>query len=629
MTTVKSRINLCGYICLAGAAAVLLRLFYLQTFRHDELARKAARTGAASERQAAARGRILDREGVVLAESLRTYSCAILKKQAAKRTELVAALSAALGMPRAEIYDKWRRAENFFYVKRKLSPAEYERLNQALRAKKLEGVSVEVDYTRFYPGQDLARDIVGAVDYENAGNSGLERLYEDILGGKTPPSKALKNRYGGEAAADAGGTPGASDIYLTLDSRAQFIAESALDRAVKDAKAAGGFAVVQDPASGAVLAAASSPRGSGRSLPFQWTYEPGSTFKMVTMSAAIEKGKVNLSDTMDCGKDGKWQFNSTVTINDDEPEGELSVPDVLARSSNICSAKIALKTGLENFYPMVRAYGFGTRTSLDFPGESKGILRPPEKWKPLDLAVAGFGHGVAVTGMQLVSAYSAIAAGGVLMEPQLVDRITDNAGRVVYSARPREIRRVVSSKTAQTMNTLLRRVVEKGTGAKARIAGYTVAGKTGTARKLDENGRYSASRHVASFCGFVPASAPKFTILVVIDNPATIYGAEAAAPVFAAIAKRLLSMAAIMPEEPLPPPPAEEPRASAPKPAAQDGATPAPPAADKAKTAQPKPETPPAPPDKPKTQQAAPGQPKPPALPPAVKPPPHLPARAL
>ncbi|MDD2774241.1 MAG: penicillin-binding protein 2 [Elusimicrobiales bacterium] len=535
-----------------AAAPIALRLFYLQTFRHDELAGKAAKTVTSSTTEVKTRGRILDRAGLTLAESLRTYSCGVLKNDVARPEEMITALSSSLGMPRAQVQAKWDSAKNFFYVKRKLTPGEYETLTHSLRARKLRGANIEVDYTRYYPGGESAKDLLGTVDYENNGSSGLELLYDGLLSGSIGRARAIKDKYGEVIyTKGAESETGASDIYLTLDNRVQFYVESALDAAVRTNWAEGGFAIVQDPRTGDILAAASRPRAGGHSLPFQWTYEPGSTFKLITISAALEKGKIKTSDVFDCGADGKWQFNSKVTLNDDEPLGALAVPDIVAHSSNICSAKIALKLGLEDFYSFIRAYGFGTKTSLEYPGESKGLLRAPENWRPLDIAVTGFGHGIAVTGIQLVSAYSAAANGGLLMEPRLVEKITDTSGRLIYQTKPRALRRVLSQSTAREMNSMLRRVVELGTGANARIRGYTVAGKTGTAQKLDARGKYSSSQHVASFCGFVPALNPRFTILVVIDRPETsAYGAQVAAPAFAVIAKRLLSAAAIPPDAP-------------------------------------------------------------------------------
>ena len=551
-TTTKARFNVCGAVCLLAAVPIALRLFYLQTFRHDELSAKVVRTVTSSVSDVKTRGRILDRDGDPLAESLRTYSCAVLKKDTDRPVELLNTLSAALGMPRPEVEAKWREAKNFFYVKRRLSPAEYERLNLMLQERKLRGVSIEIDYTRFYPGGDTARDLVGSVDYNTVGASGLELLYENILGGRFSRSKAIKDKYGDVIYTNGSESEvGASDVYLTLDSKIQYFIESSLDEAIKQTKASGGFAIVQDPATGGILAAASSPRTGGQSMPFQWTYEPGSTFKLITLSAAFDKGKIKTTDSFDCEASGKWQFNNKVIINDDEPLGVLTVPDVFAHSSNICSAKIALKLGLEDFYSYIRDYGFGTKTALEYPGESKGLLRPPEKWQPLDIAVTAFGHGIAVTGIQLIGAYSAIANDGVLMEPRLVEKIADPLGNIIYQSKPQQLRRVVSQETVKTMNSLMRRVVEVGTGIKAQIPGYTVAGKTGTAQKIDAHGKYSKSQHVASFCGFVPASKPRFTILVVIDKPTTTaYGSEAAAPAFGKIARRLLSAYAIPPDAP-------------------------------------------------------------------------------
>lgn len=551
INTTKQRLALVSILALLPAIPLAIRLFYLQTFRHMELAGKAASTTSTPTMETRLRGTIRDRNGIVLAESLPTYTCAVSKRDTNNPQKLIPLLAADLSLPEAKIRAKWNKARNFFYVQNKIDPLVYETLVKHLREQKLTGAILSRSFSRVHPGGDLAKDVVGSVSYDLAGVSGIEKMFDETLRGKTEKHLAYKDRYGQIIYnPDLKTEEELRDVVLTLDSRIQFYTESALDRAVDASKAKAGFAIVQNPYTGEILAAATYPRQSGQAWPFQLTYEPGSTFKTITISAALEENIVSPSDKLDCTSTGKWEIFPGVTIGDDHKCGVLDITGVMAQSSNICTAKIGLKLGKKSFYTHLRLFGLGTKTTLNFPGESKGIIRPYETWRDIDLAVASYGHGVSVTPIQLVTAYSAIANGGTLMEPLLIKQINGPDGKVLSENKPHALRRVLSKETIAKITPMLQAVVKEGIGWRAKLRGYSIAGKTGTSKKLI-GGRYSSSKHLGSFVGFFPASNPKFTILVGIDEPRVGYsGGETAAPAFAEIAQQLLADNTIEPDLP-------------------------------------------------------------------------------
>lgn len=549
---IKTRLSVCAALCLIPPGLICARLFFLQTIRHDELYAKASSEFTDTTQKLKVRGTITDRNGAVLAQSLPTYFCSVMKNEVKKTDRVQAVLAQELKLDEGELRKKWAAAKKYLKIKSDIGPEEFSSLSARLEKEKLtEGIRLDQSYSRYYPCAGMARDILGDVDGENRGKSGLELVFDEKLTGELPTARVIKERGGIVIDADEGqaAEPARlpSTITLTLDSRIQHIAESALEKTIADTRAAGGFALVQDPYTGDILASVSRPLVPGSAQGFQWTYEPGSTFKLITITSALESRVISLSDSFDC-ENGQWNYFAK-PINDDEKEGVLTVPEILIKSSNIGSAKIALKLGIDKFYSYIGAYGFGARTTISFPGESKGLVRPLASTKPLDLAINAFGYGIAVTGVQLVGAYSALANGGLLMEPRLVSKITAADGTVQEERRPAQIRRVLTKQTADTVREILQRVVTEGTGLKAQIRGYSVAGKTGTAKKIELNGKYSKDKFVASFCGFVPASKPKYTILVAVSEPRTvIYGGLVAAPAFAQIAKNLLSVGAVSPD---------------------------------------------------------------------------------
>jgi cell division protein FtsI (penicillin-binding protein 3) len=336
-------------------------------------------------------------------------------------------------------------------------------------------------------------------------------------------------------------------LRLTLDRDIQFHAEEVLREAANQFRAKGGMVVVQDPATGEILAMAAEPSNPLKNPVVQDTYEPGSTFKVIGAAAALNEGSVSESDSFFC-ENGSYEVSPGVVIHDHEPDGNLTLQGILEHSSNIGIAKVVEKIGATRFYRYSRAFGFAIKTGIALPGETAGDMKPLSALTRVALASSSYGYGIGVSALQVVNAYSAVANGGTLYEPGvLCDRSSGDSS----CRKPVRVRRVISEETAARLSRMLEGVVERGTATTARIAGYRVAGKTGTARKLDQRTRqYSTSAYMASFVGFLPASHPRWTILVVIDEPkGQYYGAQVSAPVFAKLARRLLTKEAVPPDQ--------------------------------------------------------------------------------
>ena len=546
--TLRTRIQVCLFIAAVPAIPIALRLFYLQTIKHENLSATASREFNRTVSETGPRGRIFDSQGNLLAESIITWNCSLFKKELQDPPRALEALASALAIPRKELQAKFHKSKSFVSVKNDLDRTQAE----AVKALKLKGVQLEARQTRYYPSGNLARNVLGLVG-SDTGLTGVELLYEKVLTGQVLRREVVRdaggkviyqNEMDGEAAP--------MDIYLTIDKNIQFFAQDAIKKYAEKNRSDLAMVLVQDPNNGRILAMATYPEDLQKIEPVEWVYEPGSTFKTVTVSAALEKNVVSTKDTFYC-ENGAWALNNKVTIHDHEPEQTLTLSGVIERSSNIGAAKIGLKLGLENYYLYAKAFGFGTKTGLGFPGESPGIMRPIEKYTAVDLAVGSYGHGIAATPLQVVNAYSAVANGGELLETRLVDKITDAGGKVKFKNEPSVIRRVITKETDATVKNMLLNVVTIGTGKNAGVPGYLIAGKTGTSKKIDpRTGKYLTNKNVASFCGFFPADKPQYTILVILDNPKLFYyGGETAAPAFQEIVKKIITLKGIKPDKDL------------------------------------------------------------------------------
>lgn len=548
---VKNRMRVAGLVILLAPLCIFVRLFYMQTFLYEEFSSKAERAIYNYLAEDRLRGKILDVNGRELAESVRTHSCGVNKRYVQDKNKTVAFLSETLEIPKRRILEKWNRASNFFFVAKKIKPDKYIKISQILRTKLGQGLELTPEYERIHPYGNSAIDLIGASNSKNFGLSGIEQMYNRELSQDISKKRAKRARRG-EIIYDRKLKEELSvaNVYLTIDAVAQFYAENALKKEVEAIGAEHGIAIVQDPKTGKILAAASYPAKDGQSLAFQFTYEPGSTFKSIAISSALDAGVVHITDQIDMSE-RKWEVARGVVIRDNQHKKDfLTIPEILQLSSNIGAGKIALELGAKNLFYYLKAFGFGTKTDINFNGESKGNVPPYSRWTVVDTATKGYGYGVAVTPIQLINAYSAIANGGILMQPHIIDRIEYAGGKVEEKSKPVRIRRVLKEETTDIMKKALQSVVEVGSGKRAQIKGYTVAGKTGTAEKLSKEGGYAKRQHIVSFCGFAPVSDPQFTVLVVLDNPTKYsFGSSTAAPVFKEIMERMLAMKGVAPDQ--------------------------------------------------------------------------------
>lgn len=560
---IKKNMRIACLLLLIIPLIIFIRLFYLQTFLHEEFSSKADRAIYNFLAEDRLRGKVLDVNGRTLAESVRTHSCGINKRYVKDKKKTIEFLAETLEMPISKINEKWEKAGNFFFVKKKIEPNKYIKIAEILRTPLGQGLELTPEYDRIHPYGESALDIVGAANSKNLGLSGIEQMFNSKLSQNISKKRAKRARRG-EIIYDRKLREKLSvaNIYLTIDELIQYHTEKALLQAVQNVGAQHGIAVVQEPNSGKILAAASffakeDPDTKeisyeikdGRSLAFQFAYEPGSTFKTIAISSALDAGTVSITDSIDM-EGRRWKVTPTFTVVDKQHDKDfLSIPEIMQLSSNIGAGKIALELGSSELMSYIKRFGFGTKTDVNFNGEARGSVPALNKWTKVDTVTKGYGYGILLTPIQLIGAYSAIANGGYLMQPHLIDRIEYANGKVEKMSKPVKIRRVLEEETTQIMKKVLQSVVEAGSGKKAQITGYNVAGKTGTAEKLTDGG-YGQRKHVVSFCGFVPVSNPQFTILIILDNPTKYtFGGTAAAPVFKQIAEPLLSLRGIKPDQ--------------------------------------------------------------------------------
>jgi len=550
---------------------LLGRAFYLQVWTADEWQKRASSQHKKTISLTPQRGAIYDRNGEPLAISLEADSVYVnpteakdylaeQRKRLAEKPDsdetvytldsIAAQLGDVLSIAPATIRHHLERDKKFIWIKRRISVKESVRF----AALKLPGVHSIKEHVRSYPQGRVAGQVLGFSGTDNEGLEGIERRYNGLVAGDG--SYLTVQADGGRRSIGSGqqvfkGRLG-KDLYLTIDTQLQYIVEKELLAAVKEASAKAGSAIMMDPYTGEILAMASIPdydpnnfsryRASARRNRVVCdTFEPGSTFKLFLLASALDTGVVTPTTTIDCGH-GSYKVGGKV-IHDHRSMGRLTVNDVLKHSSNIGCAKIAQKLGKETFYDYLRAFGFGEKSGIDFDGEGSGILRPPQRWFEIDLAAISFGQGVTATALQLVTATSAVVNGGELLRPYLVREIRDKRNDVRDARQPQVVRRVVGRDVALAMRNMMITVTDAdGTGSRARVPGFEVGGKTGTAQKVDPvTGTYSVDKRVSSFVGFAPARDPKIVVLVSLDEPeGKAYGGLLAAPVFSRIVEQSL-----------------------------------------------------------------------------------------
>jgi cell division protein FtsI/penicillin-binding protein 2 len=550
----KRRMCVVGGLFGFAILALWLRLFQVQYLRHDAYAAAADRQHVAPREIQAARGGIFDRNGRPLAMNVRRCSVAVQPQRITDLRAVTQALSKDAGVPAYTVRAAMRGTRPYVYVKHDCMLAD----ETQRELSHIDGVVIEANANRIYPYDAVGSKVIGFVSRENAGLSGVELAYDHALCGTPGRVTVLRNgRYSADRYyeyVDKKPVDG-KHVYLTIDATVQDIAETELRRAVDEFGAKGGAVIIMDVTSGDVLALAESPSIPSRDTQAYadslWTlstvshvYEPGSTFKLVTAAALLDKTRIAPADSFDA-EDGRADLGFAV-INDPHPHRFLTIEEAFMYSSNIVMAKASgfLQNG--DLYGYARLFGFGARTGVGLPGESAGLVPPIEHWSARTRATMAFGQEVAVTPLQLLNAYAAIANDGVMMMPRLVKAVADPRTGDVIQSEPVMVRRVVSSQTARTLREFCLQVVEKGTGQEAKVEFMHVAGKTGTAQKAGRRG-YLANRYVSSFVGFAPYEAPRIACLVMIDEPrwSDRFGGESAAPAFGRICESLASSTGI------------------------------------------------------------------------------------
>jgi cell division protein FtsI/penicillin-binding protein 2 len=555
-STARSSNNLRLYV-LAGllllwCCGICFRLIYLQVFRYGTFEQRAQRQQQRTEEVSAPRGIIFDRNGQALAMSINVDSVFAVPTEMPKPASTISLIARITKQDPRELLAKCQAAKTFCWLVRKPDPE----ISARIRALNLRGVYFQKEAKRYYPKGDLAAQVLGYVGMDDTGLSGIEREYEDELHGR--PGQMLisvdaRKKWFGSVEKQP--QPG-KNVVLTIDDKIQYIAERELETAMEQTRAVSGTVVVENPHTGEILALANrptfNPNLSKEITPEKLknhavsdVYEPGSTFKLVTIASAVDQGLARPDELIDCQHGSIVLFGHR--IHDWKAYGVMPVSDVLAWSSDVGAIKIALRMGDERMYKYIRNFGFGQQTGIDLPGETRGMTKSPSRWSKISIGAIAMGQEIGISAMQLSQMVSSIANDGMLLGPRIVAgevQPQDAPQKVAFH--PAEGRRVVSTTTAALMRQMMQGVIVHGTGRKAILVGYSAGGKTGTAQKFDTVAHaYSHTKFVASFAGFAPINNPEITVVVIIDTPwaPTIIkreGGWVAAPIFHRIAQQVL-----------------------------------------------------------------------------------------
>jgi cell division protein FtsI (penicillin-binding protein 3) len=544
----NSRLYLLGGMLLFWCAAICGRLLYLQIFCYGSFAKQAEHQQQREIPLSAKRGVIYDRAGHELAMSVLVDSAFAVPTEVKDLPTAVSLITRITGEDHNVVLADCRNHKTFCWVARKANDETIERI----KSLNLQGIHFQKEPKRFYPARDLAAQVVGTVGMEDSGQSGIEHAFDDELRGRAGKmfiSVDARRQWFSDVEKQP--EPGES-LVLTIDKNIQYIAEKELDQAIHDTQAIAGTVIVENPHTGEILALANRPTFNPNlrkeitpnaltNRAVSYVYEPGSTFKLVTISAALEEKLTNPNEVFDCQM-GSIVYNG-MRIRDSKPHGLLPVWGVLAESSDVGAIKIALRLGEDRFYKYIRAFGFGQQTGIELPGETRGMTKPVSRWSKVSIAAISMGQEIGISPLQLAGLVSTFANDGVWVAPRIV------AGEVEAQGTPQSVafhpgasHRVISSYTAAEMRAMMQKVVLEGTGRKAILEGYTSAGKTGTAQKVDPaTGAYSKTKYIGSFAGFAPLNNPQIVVAVILDSAVGLHqGGQVSAPVFHRVAQQVL-----------------------------------------------------------------------------------------
>ncbi|HWY22117.1 MAG TPA: penicillin-binding transpeptidase domain-containing protein [Candidatus Acidoferrum sp.] len=544
----NSRLYLLGAMLLFWCVAICGRLVYLQIFRYGSFVKQAEHQQQRAIPLSAKRGVIYDRAGKELAMSVLVDSAFAVPSEVKDLPTAVSLITRITGDDHNVVLADCRNHKTFCWVARKADDETIERI----KSLHLQGIHFQKEPKRFYPARDLAAQVIGSVGMEDSGQSGIEHAFDDELRGRAGKmfiSVDARRQWFSDVEKQP--EPG-ENLVLTIDKNIQYIAEKELEQAIHDTQAIAGTVIVENPHTGEILALANRPTFNPNlrkqitpaaltNRAVSYVYEPGSTFKLVTISAALEEKLTNPDEVFDCQM-GAIVYNG-MRIRDSKPHGLLPVWGVLAESSDVGAIKIALRLGEDRFYKYIRAYGFGQQTGIELPGETRGMTKPVSRWSRVSIAAISMGQEIGISPLQLAGLVSTFANDGVWVAPRIV------AGKVEPQGVPQTVafhpgasRRVISSYTAAEMRSMMQKVVLEGTGRKAILEGYTSAGKTGTAQKVDPaTGVYSKTKYIGSFAGFAPLNNPQIVVAVILDSAVGLHqGGQISAPVFRRVAQQVL-----------------------------------------------------------------------------------------
>jgi cell division protein FtsI (penicillin-binding protein 3) len=544
----NSRFYLLGGMLLLWCVAICGRLVFLQIFRYGSFVKQAEHQQQREIPLSAKRGVIYDRAGHELAMSVLVDSAFAVPSEVKDLPTAVSLITRITGEDHNVVLADCRSHKTFCWVARKADDETIERI----KSLNLQGIHFQKEPKRFYPARDLAAQVVGTVGMEDGGQSGIEHAFEDELRGRAGKmfiSVDARRQWFSDVEKQP--EPG-ENLVLTIDKNIQYIAEKELDQGIHDTQAIAGTVIVENPHTGEILALANRPTFNPNlrkqitpaaltNRAVSYIYEPGSTFKLVTISAALEEKLTNPDELFDCQM-GSIVYNG-MRIRDSKPHGILPVWGVLAESSDVGAIKIALRLGEDRFYKYIRAFGFGQQTGIELPGETRGLTKPVSRWSKVSIAAISMGQEIGISPIQLAALISTFANDGVWVAPRIV------AGPVPASGSPQTVafhpgtsRRVISSYTAAEMRSMMQKVVLEGTGRKAILEGYSTAGKTGTAQKVDPaTGAYSKTKYIGSFAGFAPVNNPQIVVAVILDSAVGLHqGGQVSAPVFRRVTQQVL-----------------------------------------------------------------------------------------
>ena len=543
------------------------RLIYLQAIKHDEYAGLAAEKHVYKQIIHAERGAILDANNEVLAHNIPVQTVVADATHINNRQSIVDLVSEKLALPPAQVTEKLSSDRRYIIIKRGVPEAEADALREKLRAANLRGIYLEHDATRVYPNGSMLCHVIGFTDFDHRGIQGVEASMEEYLHGQDGFRFIEQNRAGQEIVPYRGQERPPRDgyqVHLTIDLSLENIVENEIDAAMQEYSPQKATIILMRPQTGEILAMANRPdfdlnlRAEAKPEEMKNRaiidmMEPGSTFKIVAAAAALNERKLRPDSTIFC-ENGLWNFGGAA-LHDHRAFSYLSVRDILVKSSNIGAAKLALSVGEQRFYEYIRRFGFGERTGIELPGEISGLIRPPQAWSKISITRIPMGHEVGVTPLQMTVAMAVIANGGKLVTPRIIKSINTPEGKTFSSLSPVTQRQVISPETAKEIGDALRGVVsDRGTAAAAAVPGFTIAGKTGTAQKVNPRGGYEQGKYVVSFAGYLPADHPEFVGLVVLDDAHTSkaelnYGGLIAGPIFSRVAEKAARYLDLEPHE--------------------------------------------------------------------------------